>query len=269
MSQKVNILMKYIELLSTLTTHNKYYTWYVNICQSAKQRNLQKGCGTYIEKHHIIPRSFGLGGEKDKSNLVYLTAKEHYIVHKLLTKMLLNADYTKKMRYALWYLTVRKIGYVPNSKSYAYIRAQVAEENKKRIDSSETRLKKARPGKLNGMWGKTHTQEVKDKLSATAIKNLTGKTYEQLYGKDRAEKLKQDRSTKLKNYIKQNPTVRRGKNNSNAKTYKFIDPLGNEHIVEGAFKLFCKKHKLEFSAVINCAKGRRESYKGWTIQYQS
>ena len=42
----------------------------------------------YVEEHHIIPRS--LGGSDDKSNLVKLTAKEHFICHLLLTKMYPN-----------------------------------------------------------------------------------------------------------------------------------------------------------------------------------
>ena len=37
------------------------------------------------EEHHIIPRC--LGGSDDKSNLVKLTAKEHFICHLLLTKI--------------------------------------------------------------------------------------------------------------------------------------------------------------------------------------
>lgn len=39
----------------------------------------------YTEKHHILPRS--LGGSDDNSNLVNLSAREHYICHLLLTKM--------------------------------------------------------------------------------------------------------------------------------------------------------------------------------------
>lgn len=39
----------------------------------------------YVEVHHILPRC--LGGADDKSNLVKLTAKEHFICHLLLTKM--------------------------------------------------------------------------------------------------------------------------------------------------------------------------------------
>lgn len=36
----------------------------------------------YREKHHIIPRC--MGGSNEKENLVYLTAKEHYVAHHLL-----------------------------------------------------------------------------------------------------------------------------------------------------------------------------------------
>lgn len=39
----------------------------------------------YTEKHHIVPRS--IGGSDDVSNIVVLTAKEHFICHLLLTKI--------------------------------------------------------------------------------------------------------------------------------------------------------------------------------------
>ena len=39
----------------------------------------------YTEKHHIVPKS--LGGLDNESNLVKLTAREHFICHYLLTKM--------------------------------------------------------------------------------------------------------------------------------------------------------------------------------------
>lgn len=122
-------------------------------------------------------------------------------------------------------------------------------------------------GKLNGMWGRTHTQEVKEKLAAQARENLKGKTYEQLYGQARADALKQDRSVKLKNFLQTNPEARQGKNNSNSKKYKFVDPVGNTHVVEGNLKIFCKQHALDTGIVIDCVKGRRESYKGWVINY--
>ena len=39
----------------------------------------------YTEKHHIVPKS--LGGVDDTTNIVRLTAREHYICHLLLTKI--------------------------------------------------------------------------------------------------------------------------------------------------------------------------------------
>lgn len=62
---------------------NKYTKWYYAIIQNANQRALSDD--TYIEKHHIIPRS--LGGNDSKENLVKLTAREHFVCHLLLTKM--------------------------------------------------------------------------------------------------------------------------------------------------------------------------------------
>ena len=39
----------------------------------------------YVEEHHIVPRC--IGGSNDKSNLVNLTGREHFIAHRLLTKL--------------------------------------------------------------------------------------------------------------------------------------------------------------------------------------
>ena len=58
-------------------TQNKYYKIYCNLTERAKSRELPKE--TYIEKHHIIPRS--LGGNNSKNNIVSLTAREHFICH--------------------------------------------------------------------------------------------------------------------------------------------------------------------------------------------
>ena len=65
---------------------NKYTKCYYNIIAQAQSR--VKVDNTYYEKHHIIPKS--LGGTNVKSNLVHLTAKEHYICHRLLTKMVIG-----------------------------------------------------------------------------------------------------------------------------------------------------------------------------------
>jgi len=73
---------------------NKYSKLYYNITSNAKQR-ITEG---YHELHHIIPQS--MGGSNHKENLVELTAREHFICHWLLIKMVEGED-RSKMLYAL------------------------------------------------------------------------------------------------------------------------------------------------------------------------
>jgi hypothetical protein len=55
----------------------------------------------YIENHHIIPRS--LGGTDEKTNIVALTGREHYIAHLLLAKF----NRCKQTIYALWMMQMK------------------------------------------------------------------------------------------------------------------------------------------------------------------
>jgi hypothetical protein len=73
--------------------NNKYSRWYNQIIERAKCRLL---IGEYKEIHHIMPKC--LGGNNDSSNLVELTAREHFIVHRLLTKMVTDT----KQKYQMW-----------------------------------------------------------------------------------------------------------------------------------------------------------------------
>lgn len=66
-----------------MAVSNKYSRWYADIITSAINRK-QTVEG---EKHHILPRSFKCGGEKDKLNIVKLTYREHFICHLLLARM--------------------------------------------------------------------------------------------------------------------------------------------------------------------------------------
>jgi len=70
--------------------NNKYSKWYNQIVQHAQSRLIDG----YVEEHHIIPKS--LGGTDLVENLVKLTAREHFICHLLLTKMV-EGSYKYKM----------------------------------------------------------------------------------------------------------------------------------------------------------------------------
>lgn len=80
---------------------NKYTHWYYSIINRAKTRLTSD----YTEKHHIIPKS--LGGSNESSNLVSLTAREHFVCHMLLTKMV-SGKQRQKMIHAWWAMATLK-----------------------------------------------------------------------------------------------------------------------------------------------------------------
>lgn len=89
---------------------NKYTRIYFSIIKNAKSRTLLKT--EYKEKHHIIPRS--LGGSDDIENLVNLTAREHFICHRLLIKMT-DGISRGKMAFALVLMSGKRGSKVYNS----------------------------------------------------------------------------------------------------------------------------------------------------------
>jgi hypothetical protein len=59
-----------------------YFLAYQRLIDKAKARVCVDG---YVERHHVLPRA--LGGSDDSSNLVALTAREHFVAHVLLAKI--------------------------------------------------------------------------------------------------------------------------------------------------------------------------------------
>jgi len=73
---------------------NKYKKWYNQIVAIGKHEKLPG-----YEHHHILPRS--LGGTDNESNLIYITAREHFVCHWLLTKIYPTGEEHWKMLNAL------------------------------------------------------------------------------------------------------------------------------------------------------------------------
>jgi len=107
--------------------HNKYSSIYYKIVNNARERILDSS--SYTEKHHIIPKS--LGGTNSKDNIVVLTAKEHFICHRLLTKMV-EGEAKRKMVYAAYMMLRGKNRYVPCGRVYQFLKEQLALANKER-----------------------------------------------------------------------------------------------------------------------------------------
>lgn len=118
----------------TIYQCNKYTRLYFRIIDRRKSLPIDG----YGENHHIVPRA--LGGSNLPDNLVKLTAREHFICHRLLVKMLLGSAKAKMVSAAYMMIKKHTIGNLKlnkpsnriTSKSYAILReeySKVAAEN--------------------------------------------------------------------------------------------------------------------------------------------
>ena len=128
-----------------------YEKIYNQIIQRAKDENRKKvKGGMYYESHHIIPRC--MGGTNDKSNLILLTAKEHYMAHRLLCEVYPN---NRLLLFALWCmingLSRSKKRYIPSGRIYTIIK----EESIKKIS-------KAKIGKIRSPFSAEHKKKMSD-----------------------------------------------------------------------------------------------------------
>lgn len=133
---------------------NKYTTWYTNIIDTAMHRPTVR----YTEKHHIIPKC--LGGSNKKDNLVILTAREHFICHWLLTKMV-EGEARYKMLSAMYCMATQHNELhqrvVPNSRTFEIIRASWATEHSKWLTGRYA-------GDKNPNYGNKMTEETKNQI---------------------------------------------------------------------------------------------------------
>lgn len=96
----------------------------------------------YMEKHHILPKC--MGGTGNSGNLVLLTAKEHFIAHKLLVRM--HPD-----EYGLWQALIM-MGRLPGFKSriFASERQRAAEFRRGFKYSTTSKKRMAESAKARG-----------------------------------------------------------------------------------------------------------------------
>lgn len=147
---------------------NKYTHIYFQIIEKAKTSPFQG----YTESHHIIPKS--LGGDNSPDNLVNLSAKAHWLVHKLLTKMTVG-DNKRKMYYAFSMFRLNKTGdRILTSKQYNESKEAFSIAHSKRIVADESiALQKESLKKYN---------KTKDHICEHCNNAFTGSKYHQFHG---------------------------------------------------------------------------------------
>lgn len=96
----------------------------------------------YSEKHHVVPRC--MGGSNSKSNIVRLTAREHFIAHKMLVRMYPSVR-------GLW-LALIAMGRIPEFKSriFSSERQRASESRRGFSYSDESRKKMSESAKARG-----------------------------------------------------------------------------------------------------------------------
>ena len=95
------------------------------------------------EKHHIKPKSLFPELAKDKTNIIKLTYREHYICHWLLYKVyeeLGDKFALHKMAAALWYMSNSHNEFV-TPKQFEIVRQKFTDSIKNRVISEESRIK--------------------------------------------------------------------------------------------------------------------------------
>jgi len=164
-----------------------YQRIYDQIIERAKKENRKKEEGFYYERHHIVPKC--LGGNNTKDNLVLLTAKEHYIVHRLLVEMqVLGSKEYYQMLNAFSFFAANSKNHkrvIISGKFYQKVKIILSEKRKgiPRLEETKAKIRKTKAenprslteeeklnssrrmtGEGNSMYGKTHTEEVKKYL---------------------------------------------------------------------------------------------------------
>lgn len=165
---------------------NKYKIWYDSIITRAKNRKING----YVEKHHIIPRC--VGGIDNESNIVQLTAREHFICHRLLVKFT-----TGKVKRQMLHALGMFIGDGKNTKrnlssiQYEIARKSISQARIGRKHSDETRKKisESRIGKLPWNKGLVGVQSMNENTKNNLSLLYKNKTYEERFG-DKSEIIK-------------------------------------------------------------------------------
>jgi hypothetical protein len=249
--------------------HNKYTTWYNSIISAAQSRILPET--TYTETHHIIPKS--LGGSNTKSNLVRLTAREHFVCHWLLTKM----TNSNKMHFAfrmMFNSNSQHQRYVGTSRTYDHIRNQLSIIRKgmpawnKGKTGHLTEEQRAKISAGNRAKGPQSAETIAKRVAKTTGKVRTTEQRKRSSDAQKGRVLTEDHKAKLAAAAKiristPRPTLK-GKPSATAKTWLLTFPDGTTETVY-SLRMWCKDHNISYGSMHSNIKAGKP-YKGLKVK---
>jgi len=205
--------------------HSKYYSYYINLCKKSSEKfnSLEEAINLYgyVEKHHIIPRSLNSEFIKTPENIVYFSAREHFIAHRLLSKFTIGV-WKYKMLHAVAMFSTYKDKRCLNSRQIEICRknnaiatsiihtgkklsdetkAKIGKYHKGKIVSDETKqkLSKSKKGKSNPKSKNpySHSDETKAKISKAA-KNRSDETKAKISKVHKGKVLSEETKAKMR-----------------------------------------------------------------------
>ena len=136
-----------------MTYKEKYYE-IINTGLKEKPENV------YTEKHHIIPRSVCILLDKSQENLIYLTAKNHFLAHYYIWKWFKDELHEKKWARSMCYALYRMKRQLMKSNDIERL-SDLYEEVRREFSKVQSEEMK---GEKNGMYGKHHNENTKQKM---------------------------------------------------------------------------------------------------------
>ena len=134
-----------------------YKKIYDKIIENRKLNPIPKG--VYTEVHHIIPRS--IGGSDEKSNLIRLSAREHFVCHLLLSEMYPKETFEwYKLNHAFLYMCTK------GSLNKRYVNSRIYELKKHDMRIS---MSWNQSGDKNSQYGKKKDVTTKEKIKKSLL----------------------------------------------------------------------------------------------------
>lgn len=181
----------YIAILEKYSVNKNLLREYLEICRKYSEfkdkKEAENILNCKVELHHILPKCFKLGGEKDRANYTYLPYIEHRKVHKLL-KDLFSGQKRKQMSFAYSRIIHRHGSKEEISiKEYLELKSEIsnliAELNSKRIITDEYRNNMSK-AKSNSFWANNGIEEIMlDQFSDIPIGYTKGRISNQNKGR--------------------------------------------------------------------------------------
>lgn len=274
--------MIYVDKIKMIAKKNKYTKWYCNIVTNAQIRASSKKEAKlkgldYTEEHHILPKSFNMGGQKDKQNYAYLTAREHLICHLLMTKMFDGELKNKAYSAAASMTRIQR-----RNKQMTFTTRQMAQLKE------ANRL--ARVSRPSPMKGKKHKKESIELMRKNANRNIghtynRGKKMSQEFCELQRKAMKQRVDEGTHNMLTEDFQIKarkaqqkmfetgthpfsniKGSNNVNydSTVYSFTNKNTGETVNMTRNQLITT-YNLQPQNVYHMLKGNRKTVKGWTL----